>query len=132
MPSYVFGKLTAALNQIGKAIQNSRVLVLGVAYKRDVDDIRESPSLDLINMLSQAGALVSYSDPYVPVLPKTRAFDFDMMNVELTKTVLSAQDAVVVATDHSKFDYDAIFENAKLIIDTRGVYRDLSNKVIRS
>ena len=132
MPAYVFGKLTAALNEIGKAIQNSRVLVLGVAYKRDVDDIRESPSLELINMLSRSGALVSYSDPYVPVLPKTRAFDFDMVNVDLTSTVLSAQDAVVVATDHSKFDYDAILEGAKLIIDTRGVYRDLSNKVIRS
>lgn len=132
MPAYVFGKLTAALNQIGKPIQDSRILILGVAYKRDVDDIRESPSLDLINILSRSGAFVSYSDPYVPVLPQTRVFDFDMVNVELTSTVLAAQDAVVVATDHSKFDYDAILESANLIIDTRGVYRKLSDKVIRS
>ena len=104
----------------------NKILVLWLSVEDGLID------LDLINILSRSGALVSYSDPYVPVLPKTRAFHFDMVNVELTGTVLAAQDAVVVATDHSNFDYDTILEGAKLIIDTRGVYRDLSNKVIRS
>ena len=132
MPSFVMGKLAMALNEIGKPIKNSRVLILGVAYKRDVDDIRESPSLELIDLLKKSGALVTYSDPYVSALPKTRAFDFNMAHVEVSDSMLAEQDAVIVATNHTDFDYDFILRHATLIIDTRGVYRELSNKVIRS
>ena len=106
--------------------------MLGVAYKRDDDDIRESPSMELINLLKKSGALVTYSDPHVSALPKTRTFDLNMAHVEISQSMLAEQDAVIVATNHNGFDYDFILKHATLIIDTRGVYRELSDKVIRS
>ena len=132
MPDFVVGKLTLSLNTQGKSVNGSRILVLGVAYKRNVDDVRESPSLQLIDILQGLGALTSYSDPFIPVLPKTRAFDFDMSSVSLSAKKLKRYDAVILVTDHSQFDYDLILKNSNLIIDTRGRYRKLSPNVVRA
>tara|TARA_B100000035_G_C20982272_1_gene546013 strand:+ start:95 stop:1402 length:1308 start_codon:yes stop_codon:yes gene_type:complete len=132
MPDFVVSKLTLALNTQGKSVKGSRILILGVAYKRDVDDVRESPSLQLIDVLQGLGALISYSDPFIPVLPKTRAFDFDMTSVNLSTEELKKYDALILVTDHSQFDYDIILENANLIIDTRGKFRKSSPNIVRA
>lgn len=116
MPMFVTGKVREALNDVRKAVKGSRVLVLGVAYKRDIDDVRESPAFDVIELLEKEGAEVSYHDPYVPVLEEdgqARA------SVELTDERLRESDAVVIVTDHSAFDYDRIFDLAQVLVDAR-------------
>jgi len=120
MPRYVIGRLQAALNEQGKPLRGSRICVLGVAYKRDVDDCRESPSFELMELLSDAGAVVTYNDPHVPRLPKKRRYDFsDLASSELTSEFLAAQDCVLVATDHTAYDYEFIVRHAPLVVDTR-------------
>jgi UDP-N-acetyl-D-glucosamine dehydrogenase len=120
MPRYVIGRLQAALNEQGKPLRGSRICVLGVAYKRDVDDCRESPSFELMELLSDAGAVVTYNDPHVPRLPKKRRYDFsDLESSELTPEFLAAQDCVLVATDHTAYDYEFIVRHAPLVVDTR-------------
>jgi UDP-N-acetyl-D-glucosamine dehydrogenase len=123
MPSYVVGKLVRALSERGKALNGARVLVLGIAYKRDIEDVRESPSVFVMEHLREWGARLSYADPHVPTFPKMREHRFDLSSVPLTSEVLREQDAVLLLTDHSKFDYDLIARDAPLLIDTRGVYR---------
>jgi UDP-N-acetyl-D-glucosamine dehydrogenase len=122
MPHWVIGKLTDALNRRGKAVMGSRVLVLGIAYKKDVEDMRESPSVELMEILREKGAVVDYSDPHVPVFPRMREHHFDLRSVELTPQRIASCDVVLIATAHSAFDYELVRQYAPLIVDTRGVY----------
>lgn len=132
MPEYVMGKLVKALNERRKALKGSRVLVLGIAYKKNVNDTRESPSVQIMELLRDGGAEVSYSDPHVPVFPKMREHSFNLKSVNLTAAELARFDAVVLATDHAKFDYDLIKTNAALIVDSRGVYRSPADNVVKA
>ena len=122
MPYYVVEKGGEALNRVKKSLNGSKVLILGVAYKKDIDDMRESPSLRLIELFREKSCEVSYNDPYVPKLPKTRKYQFDMESVELTKENLKKFDLVVLSTDHSDYDYKMIAENANLILDSRNAF----------
>jgi len=122
MPHWVIGKVTDALNRRGKSVMGSRVLVLGIAYKKDVEDMRESPSVELMEILRDKGALVDYADPHVPVFPRMREHRFDLKSVELDAVTIASYDVVLLATAHSAFDYDLIQQYATLIVDTRGVY----------
>jgi len=126
MPEYVITRLAEFLNERSKPIRGSKVLLLGVAYKKDVDDPRESPSFVLMEELLKRGADLSYNDPHVPKLPKMRHHDLpEMESVELTPEVLSAQDCVLIATDHSAYDYNVITQHAQLVLDTRNATRDV-------
>jgi len=131
MPNFVVQKLKSALNEKCQSINSAKVLVLGIAYKRDVDDMRESPAVIMMELMRAEGANVDYSDPHVPVFPDMRNHSFDLKSVDLNKESLSSYDAVLLATDHSSFDYELIQKYATLVIDSRGVYRDknLSNIV---
>ncbi|MEL6640126.1 MAG: nucleotide sugar dehydrogenase [Pseudomonadota bacterium] len=124
MPQYVVDKTIRALNAEGKSLNGASVLALGIAYKRDVDDMRESPSVFVMELLRDWGAQVAYSDPNVPVFPKMRQHAFDLASVELNADNLRAYDAVILLTDHSDFDYEMIRKNARVLVDTRGKYRD--------
>jgi UDP-N-acetyl-D-glucosamine dehydrogenase len=120
MPRFVVDRVAEALNDAGKAIKGSRIGVLGVAYKKDIDDPRESPSFKLIELLQERGAILSYSDPHVPTLPKMRSFNVpDMRSEPLSPQYLRSLDCVLIATDHSAFDYEMIVREAKLVVDTR-------------
>ncbi len=132
MPEYVIGKLVKALNERRKALKGSRVLVLGIAYKKNVDDMRESPSVEIMELLRDAGAEVSYSDPHVPVFPRMREHQFELSSVALTQDALAGFDAVIMATDHERFDLDLILSHSQLIIDSRGVYREPSENVVKA
>lgn len=132
MPEYVVNKLMDGLNQRGKALKGSKVLVLGIAYKKNVDDMRESPSVEIMELIEAKGAEVAYSDPHVPVFPKMREHNFDLSSVALTPASVAEFDAIVLATDHDKFDYSLIKENAQLLVDTRGKYRAPANHIIKA
>lgn len=132
MPEFVIGKLVSALNQAGKALKSARILVLGVAYKKNVDDLRESPSLRLMELIRAGGGKVAYSDPHVPLLPRLREHRFDLASVPITPQTLGQFDAVVLATDHDKFDFRMILDHAPLIVDSRGVYRKPAPHVVRA
>lgn len=135
MPAYVVEKAADALNAHGKSLKGARVLVLGVAYKRDLDDDRESPALKLIELLTRKQAVCSYSDPYVPVLKRSRRYDFQLESVPLTAETLRAADLVLIATDHSAFDYDFIVRESRLIVDTRNATRAVRygrEKIVRA
>ncbi len=122
-PYYVVQRAMEVLNEEGKALKGARVLVLGAAYKKNVDDMRESPSLKLFEILRERGASVDYSDPYIPELPATRKYKFDMKSIELTSENLSSYDLVLLSTDHDDYDYRFIYDNSKLIIDTRNAFK---------
>jgi UDP-N-acetyl-D-glucosamine dehydrogenase len=111
------------LNQHGKSLNGAKVLILGAAYKKNIDDMRESPSLKLIEILRSKGAAVSYNDPYVPKLPPTRKYKFDMESVELTENNLQDFELILLSTDHDDYDYEFIIKNSKLVIDTRNAFR---------
>ncbi|HEX2164899.1 MAG TPA: nucleotide sugar dehydrogenase [Thermoanaerobaculia bacterium] len=132
MPRYVVGKLQAALNERGQAVKGARVLLLGLAYKRDVGDPRESPAFEILDQLLHLGAEVSYHDPHVPAAPPMRTWPDlpPLVSVEPTPETLAAQDAVVVVTDHRSIDYDRVLAHAPLIVDTRGVWRDRHPRVV--
>jgi len=132
MPEYVIEKVVSALNGHKKAINGSKILVLGIAYKKDVDDMRESPAVDIMQLLLDRGADIAYSDPHVPTFPKMRKYHFDLCSVDLTPETLTGFDCVILTTDHNKFDYELIAEHAKLIIDSRGKFQNHGNKVIRA
>ena len=132
MPEWVIIKTTDALNHIGKPVKNSRILILGIAYKKNVDDMRESPSIELIDLLTKKEAIVDYSDPYVPTFPKTRKHHFDLSSIVLTPNSLASYDCVILATNHDAYDYDLIRNHAKLIIDTRGVYKEVDSHIIKA
>jgi UDP-N-acetyl-D-glucosamine dehydrogenase len=132
MPRWVVEKIADALNDRRIAMNGAKILALGVAYKRDVDDMRESPAVEVMELLRGKGGDVAYSDPHVPVFPRMRHHSFDLKSMELTPEALAAFDAVVILTDHTDFPYDMILEHARLIIDTRGRYREPNEKVIRA
>jgi len=135
MPEYVLRKLVEGLNRRGRALRGARILVLGVAYKRDVDDTRESPALFLIDLLQRQGARVTYHDPYVPALGRFRKYDFDLRSVRLTPQSLRASDATLIVTDHSSFDPAFIVRHSRLVVDTRNLTRSVRvgrDRIIRA
>jgi len=124
MPYNVVESVASAMNERQKPLKGSRILLLGVAYKKDVDDLRESPTLKIMQLLNERGALIDYNDPYFPQLHKMRHYNFsEMTSVELTPAALASYECVIIATDHSSYDYEAIVESAKLVVDTRNVTR---------
>ena len=125
MPDYVVQKIAEALNEHGKPLKGSRILILGAAYKKDVDDMRESPTLELIKLLNETGARVEYNDPYIPVLPPTRKYSFDMKSKALTEKKLNSVDLVLISTAHSCYDYDFIVRHAPLIVDSRNATKNV-------
>ncbi len=126
MPYHVVEAVATALNQHEKSLKGSRILILGVAYKKDVDDLRESPALKIMQLLQERGAKLDYNDPYFPHLRKMRHYDYsNMKSVPLNPQTLGSCDAVVIATDHSSYDYAAIVDGSKLVVDTRNATRRL-------
>jgi len=131
MPDWVVGKVMDSLNDRGKALKGARVLVLGIAYKKN--DMRESPSVELMEKLQNKGAIVAYSDPYVPIFPKMREHYFDLKSAAITpETLRGGYDCVLVGTHHDTFDYEMIRENSVMIIDTRGVYRSDAINLVKA
>jgi UDP-N-acetyl-D-glucosamine dehydrogenase len=132
MPAYVVNKVIHGLNMHKKSINGSRVLMLGIAYKKNVDDMRESPSVEIMEQLQHHGATIEYSDPYVPVFPKMRRYSFNLTSVDLTEESIADYDCIVIGTNHDAFDYRMIEGSAKLIVDTRGMYRGKSVNVVHA
>ncbi len=131
MPEWVINKLIFHLNEKEKSVKGSNVLLLGLSYKKNVDDMRESPSLILMDKLIKLGAKLDYADSYIPEIPCLRNYDFQKKSIEITPSNLKSYDAVLIATDHDDFDYDMIAENSILIIDTRGRYRERAKENIK-
>ena len=128
MPEYVITRLMEFLNEVGKPLKGSKVALLGMAYKKDVDDPRESPSFVLMEELLRRGAVVTYNDPHVPSLPKMRHHDVpDMDSSPLTPEYLAAQDCVLIATDHSAYDSDFIVQHSRLVLDTRNATKNVTS-----
>jgi UDP-N-acetyl-D-glucosamine dehydrogenase len=133
MPYYVLEKVVEALNDKGKSIRGSRVLLLGLAYKKDVDDVRESPSLRLITLLRSKGAKVDYNDPHVPKTHKMRDYDLKMASVPLSEKSLKKYDCVLISTDHSSYDYRFIVKHSRLVVDARNATGKIrSSKIVRA
>lgn len=132
MPHWVVGKVIDALNEKGQSLKGAKILVLGLAYKKNVDDPRESPAMEIMEILRSKGADLCYSDPHVPVFPPMRRHQFELQSVELTPEALQHLDCVLLITDHDDFPYDLIAAHASLIVDTRGVYRDDEPNVIKA
>ncbi|GAB4489884.1 MAG: UDP-N-acetyl-D-glucosamine 6-dehydrogenase [Thermodesulfovibrionales bacterium] len=133
MPYYVVEKLVEALNQRGRSIKSARVLVLGLAYKKDIDDVRESPSLKLVTLLQKRGARVDYNDPHVPRTHTMREYDLRMASVPLSAAMLKRYDCVLIATDHSAYDYRFIVRHSRLVVDTRNATGKMrSPKIVRA
>ena len=127
MPRYVISQLSEFLNDAGKPIRGSRICLLGMAYKKDVDDPRESPSFELMDLLRDRGAVLTYNDPHIPKLRKMRHHDVpDMTSTELTPEFLAAQDCVLIATNHTAYDYAYIVEHSRMVLDTRNATRDVT------
>jgi len=136
MPHYIVERVGAALNDLAKSIRGARILILGVAYKKDVDDVRESPALEIMELLQERGAVLCYSDPYIPRLHKMRAHDFShMTSAPLTVETLRNQDLVLITTDHTNIDYQWLVENSPVVVDTRNATKGVkggSKKVVRA
>jgi UDP-N-acetyl-D-glucosamine dehydrogenase len=134
MPRYVIEKLQEGLNEQRKPLKGSKVLVLGIAYKKDIDDPRESPSFELIHLLMERGAEVSYHDPHISVAPAMRSWPHlpPLKSQPLTAETLKSVDAVLISTEHSAVDYNLVLREAALVVDTRGVYRDPNAKVVKA
>ncbi len=131
MPYFVLENLAAGLNEHCKPIRGSKILVLGLAYKRDIDDLRESPSLTIIELLRERGAIVAYNDPFFPTVGRGRHYNLNMTNTPLDDLDTLAQyDAVVIVTDHSSYDYKAIVERSRLVVDTRNATKGIDSKKI--
>ena len=128
MPYFVINQVMHALNERQTSLKASQLLVLGVAYKSDVDDLRESPALQIIHMLRKLGANVLYNDPHCPAMPKTRKFDLGMESVNLTAELLASQDAVIILTAHKAYDYEFICQHTKLVIDTRNATKSIARR----
>lgn len=129
MPNFVINKVIEALNSVGKSVRGSKIGVLGVAYKKDVDDDRESPSFKLMELLLKRGAILSYSDPHVPMLPAKRDYDLPRLaSEELSSQYLAGLDCVLIATDHSAFDWEHIVNHASLIVDTRNATKNVPDR----
>ncbi|MDP8242916.1 MAG: nucleotide sugar dehydrogenase [Candidatus Hinthialibacter antarcticus] len=127
MPRFVVGKLVETLAKSGVLIKDAKILVLGVAYKKDVDDVRESPALKVVEIMKEWNMDVSYHDPYIPVYPKGRHGDLGLSSVPLTKETVENSDAVFILTDHNCIDYSWVVEHAKIVVDTRNATKDVAN-----
>lgn len=135
MPRFVVHKLVETLSSQGCKIKDAKVLVLGVAYKKDVDDVRESPALKVVELLREWGMSVQYHDPYIPVYPKGRKGDMGLSSIELTENVVKNSDVVLILTDHSSIDYEWVVKHAKIVVDTRNATRSIKNnreKVVKA
>lgn len=132
MPRWVISKTMDALNDRSKSLKGSKVLVLGIAYKSDVDDMRESPAVELMELLEEKGAIVEYTDPHVPVFPEMREHSFDLESVDVTPEKIAEYDLLLLATGHKAFDYDMFKDNAQLIVDTRGVYLEPASNIVKA
>lgn len=135
MPHYVINKMMEALNERRKSLKGSKVLVLGLAYKKDIDDVRESPSIELIELLNSKGAKVDYNDPYISKTHKQREHNLKMTSKKLSAKMLGSYDVVLISTDHSDYDYNWIVKNAKLVVDTRNAtakVRTNRNRVVKA
>jgi UDP-N-acetyl-D-glucosamine dehydrogenase len=137
MPAYVITKLAAALNDVGKAVRGSKVAILGMANKRDVDDVRESPCFELMDQLLKKGARVTYNDPHIPSLPRMRHWPHlePMHSQVLSAEYLSEQDCVLIATDHTAYDCSFIVRHSKLVIDPRNATKAVTDgreKIVRA
>jgi len=135
MPHYVIQKTMEALNEHKKSLKGSKVIVLGLAYKKDIDDVRESPSLELIELLRAKGAKVDYNDPFIPKTHKQRKYDLQMKSKPLSAQMLKGYDVVLISTDHSDYDYDWIVKHSQLIIDTRNATAEVKRgkkKIIKA
>ena len=126
MPEHVVAATAEALNRQRQCLNNARILVLGVSYKKDVDDLRESPSLAIMELLQSRGARVDYHDPYFPHLGRMRRYNFQLDSVDLAPETLSQYNAVLIATDHSSVDYGFVVRHSRLVIDTRNATRDIT------
>jgi UDP-N-acetyl-D-glucosamine dehydrogenase len=130
MPYFVVDHVTTGLNEQSKCLRGAKILVLGLAYKRDIDDLRESPSLTIIELLRSQGAEVAYNDPYFPKVGHGRHYDLNMVSTPLDE--MENFDATVIVTDHSSYDYPAIVERSKLVVDTRNATKGIqSAKIVR-
>jgi UDP-N-acetyl-D-glucosamine dehydrogenase len=133
MPKWVINKVIEGLNKHEKSLKGSKVLVLGISYKKNVDDARESPSVEIMGLLKERGADVQYSDPYWPAFPKKREHHFDLHSVELTAQNIKSFDCIILATSHDDFDYKAIADNAILLVDTRGMYhKEVRDNIVQA
>ncbi|SMP52663.1 nucleotide sugar dehydrogenase [Anoxynatronum buryatiense] len=132
MPAWVVEKVTDALNQHHKSVNGSKILILGLAYKKNISDTRESPSVKIMELLRQKGAEIAYSDPYVKSFPVMREHQFDLKSIEMTPDSLSKMDCVVLCTDHDYFDYEMIENYSALMVDTRGVYKKYKHQIIHA
>ncbi|MBO1057647.1 MAG: nucleotide sugar dehydrogenase [Dolichospermum sp. JUN01] len=132
IPHWVVNKVIDALNQQNKPLRNAKILVLGIAYKKNIEDTRESPGVEIIQLLNDNGANISYSDPYVPTFPSMRKYSFNLSSVKLTNELITEMDCVIIATDHDLFDYSMIQQNAQLVVDTRGRYRKNFSNVVKA
>lgn len=135
MPAWVVSKVVDALNEFKKSIKGSKILVLGAAYKKDIDDPRESPSFKLMEIMLEKGALVDYNDPLISELPEMRAYDIRRQSIELTPENLKKYDCVLVSTDHSVYDWDFIVKHAQLVVDTRNATKNVlenRNKIVKA
>lgn len=129
---WIISKVVDALNERSLPLKGAKVLVLGIAYKKNIGDTRESPSVVLMEKLKKKGAVVAYSDPYVPVFPKMREHYFELSSVDITPDSLSEHDCINIATNHDDFDYKLIREYSSLIVDTRGMYREPLDNVVKA
>jgi UDP-N-acetyl-D-glucosamine dehydrogenase len=132
MPYFVTDQIMIALNEHGKAMQGAKILILGIAYKKDVDDARETPAFKVIEILSKRGAQVDYNDPFIPIAPITRKYRLIRESIELTPENLRKYDCVVITTDHSVYDPDFLLQHCQLIVDTRNLIKIKSSKVKRA
>jgi UDP-N-acetyl-D-glucosamine dehydrogenase len=132
MPAWVVSKIGDALNSHGKPVRGSKVLILGIAYKKNVDDSRESPAAEILAMLHARGARLAYSDPFIPVFPRKREHAFDLVGEPLDEATLKAADCVVLVTDHDAFDYELIAQHANLLVDCRGRYAGQRANVVHA
>ena len=120
MPRWVVQKVADALNDKEKAIKGSKILILGLSYKKNIDDTRESPAVEIMSLLEEKGADIAYSDPHVPIFPRKRDYFFELKSVALIEENIQQYDCIVIATDHDAFDYELLLEHSQMIVDTRG------------
>jgi UDP-N-acetyl-D-glucosamine dehydrogenase len=132
MPEWVVEKATSALNSVRKSVSGSRILILGIAYKKNVDDMRESPAVEIMEILKNRGAVISYSDPWVPVFPKMREYCFELNSIDLKPDTLEKFDLVIVATDHDNVDYSLVEKHSQLIIDTRRAFKTERTHILKA
>jgi UDP-N-acetyl-D-glucosamine dehydrogenase len=132
MPYWVLNKVIGTLNDRGMSLKGAKILLLGIAYKKNVDDMRESPAVKLMELLTHKGAKIQYSDPHIPVFPTIRKCSFDLSSVNLTSKNIAKYDLLLLVTNHDNFDYSMIQKHAKVIVDTRGVYSEYYKNVIKA